>query len=1474
MEDGAPLRATVTGEPNRGETSVSAAPRVASKPPLAPKPQLSRPAVASELRQLASPDGNACVSSDSSSSNSSNNNNSSSRSSNSSRSSSSSSGGSHGDDGRGEPAGESAAAPVGRLSDDRPDIISTGHVTPCSCPAHDKRAPGELRMPEFVPHHGGPAQRSLSYSWPEGALTARSSLAMEEAASLCQARSRVRSLGPGMGCAGGGTGPRRARRLFFSHFHDGEGRGDLHLWELHLSHASATQRAVRAAEGADDDHNDDDDEHVDGDDGDDDDDDDDQEGSANVSDGFVEARQRADEASGEAASLEDASVAQGSGPHEETERVAPAPHSADETEAARPLDECASRSGREGADSEIATENTDSLAEQQAEEEEEDEEAAAARAPPTGGGQVAPQHSVVEASPLAKSQPSTASGQEDDHYCEVDFLVSLAAEESSDGLYSEIHGIKDWISSLSLSPERRGLLSRVKSLTGSSLFHRALADDSDTHSDTCSEGSFTGTPRSLSCGSRLVKERSCEQVARSRVGGGAPPPSAGSPRPWGGAPGGGGGQDPQHAPPRHGAAMSPLERRKRPEFSPPSPLAARGPRGGARAPPPWGSNPGASSVGDIPPPFELAPITKKPLAKSSPSILMTLEPQDNKHASKRASKKKSSLKRLLPFKISVRKKHAEQPKWPSEGAGLHARGAEADERRHKGPRASPGIQRVMALGARGSKEHGNNNSGGGGSSRHNYSGSSSSSRICRVESFESRPRPPHAPHPLTKPRSISFPNPSPCTEYENVPVANSDYENMTPPVRKSSKRFAAKASQPRGFFGDEAGARGSGGQSCRGVPRRDAEGRGSGERGSDTDGYVDMSNFPCLEARRAPSCSSSRSDATPGGRAGNYGADAPSEDDDDEDEEEEGGPGSRLHHHHHHHHPSAPRTAQTEEEKRSRAFEIAREIMRSEKSFVESIKLLHLEFRDAVAHAGHAQGWPVLEDRALGQILSYLPQLYALNRELLRDFVERVSRWEESPRIADVFVRKGPYLKLYSAYVREFDNNIAVLDESCRAVPAFAALVREFERRTCCGNLPLKHFLLKPVQRIPQYKWLLTDYLRHLSPESPDYADTQAAIAIISEVASHTNDCMRQGDNFQKLLQIQQSLQGSPEVVRPGRVFLKEGTLFKLCRKALQSRMFFLMNDALLYATAQPSGRVKLNSEICLGSLQASKPAVETLANELHFTTPEKTFILSASSPEERDAWLLIVSNAVEDFKRKRSTFRSVGQTAGEEGGEAREGKPGSPLGTQAPPWIPDARVPLCMICLSSFSLTWRRYHCRACGKIVCRACSAHKFPLKHLRDKPAKVCDPCYSSLHGASEIVSPSVPSPRPPERRHKDRPQHGPRKAAEPSAMSGPLERMRGGKKHWKCLWFVVRDRVLYTYRTSQDAAPCETLPLDELTVTVPVLPPAPHAAHPTFQLLQRGRAVFTFRAPDTDTAQRAAVETAGPRTWVEALQEEFL
>lgn len=42
----------------------------------------------------------------------------------------------------------------------------------------------------------------------------------------------------------------------------------------------------------------------------------------------------------------------------------------------------------------------------------------------------------------------------------------------------------------------------------------------------------------------------------------------------------------------------------------------------------------------------------------------------------------------------------------------------------------------------------------------------------------------------------------------------------------------------------------------------------------------------------------------------------------------------------------------------------------------------------------------------------------------------------------------------------------------------------------------------------------------------------------------------------------------------------------------------------------------------------------------------------------------------------------------------------GGTLGSKAPIWIPDVRVTMCMICACDFTLTWRRHHCRACGKV------------------------------------------------------------------------------------------------------------------------------------------------------------------------------
>ena len=67
-----------------------------------------------------------------------------------------------------------------------------------------------------------------------------------------------------------------------------------------------------------------------------------------------------------------------------------------------------------------------------------------------------------------------------------------------------------------------------------------------------------------------------------------------------------------------------------------------------------------------------------------------------------------------------------------------------------------------------------------------------------------------------------------------------------------------------------------------------------------------------------------------------------------------------------------------------------------------------------------------------------------------------------------------------------------------------------------------------------------------------------------------------------------------------------------------------------------------------------------------------------------------------------------------------------------APVFTPDDAATQCERCESSFVLFFNpRHHCRACGKLVCGACSASKAPLWRGVAAPVeRVCKPCFATL------------------------------------------------------------------------------------------------------------------------------------------------
>ncbi|MEM5342206.1 FYVE zinc finger domain-containing protein [Paraburkholderia azotifigens] len=69
--------------------------------------------------------------------------------------------------------------------------------------------------------------------------------------------------------------------------------------------------------------------------------------------------------------------------------------------------------------------------------------------------------------------------------------------------------------------------------------------------------------------------------------------------------------------------------------------------------------------------------------------------------------------------------------------------------------------------------------------------------------------------------------------------------------------------------------------------------------------------------------------------------------------------------------------------------------------------------------------------------------------------------------------------------------------------------------------------------------------------------------------------------------------------------------------------------------------------------------------------------------------------------------------------------------------WIDDSKATRCTSCKRAFSMTFRKHHCRNCGRIFCEQCSSSQAPVKNRLSrwggntagvKVARVCDECYS--------------------------------------------------------------------------------------------------------------------------------------------------
>uniref|UniRef100_A0A8C5GDV5 FERM, ARHGEF and pleckstrin domain-containing protein 2 n=1 Tax=Gouania willdenowi TaxID=441366 RepID=A0A8C5GDV5_GOUWI len=334
-----------------------------------------------------------------------------------------------------------------------------------------------------------------------------------------------------------------------------------------------------------------------------------------------------------------------------------------------------------------------------------------------------------------------------------------------------------------------------------------------------------------------------------------------------------------------------------------------------------------------------------------------------------------------------------------------------------------------------------------------------------------------------------------------------------------------------------------------------------------------------------------------------------------------------------------------------KAYFIAKEILTTERTYLKDLEVITVWFRSAVIKEN------AMPEGLMTLLFSNIDPIYEFHRGFLKELDQRLALWEgrsnahvkgDYQRIGDVMLKNMCALKEFTNYLQKHDEVLTELEKASKRLKKLETVYKEFELQKVC-YLPLNTFLLKPIQRLMHYKLILERLCKHYSPKHRDHQDCKEALKEVADIALQLQSSLIRLENFQKLTELQRDLIGIENLTAPGREFIREGCLYKLTKKGLQQRMFFLFSDLLLYTS---KGVTSTNQFKVHGQLPLHGMIVEESENEWSvphcFTiySAQRTIVVAASSKVEMGKWiedLNLAINMAKKCQEKSGIFLDTG---------------------------------------------------------------------------------------------------------------------------------------------------------------------------------------------------------------------------------------
>uniref|UniRef100_A0A1A8GQ38 Chromodomain helicase DNA binding protein 5 n=1 Tax=Nothobranchius korthausae TaxID=1143690 RepID=A0A1A8GQ38_9TELE len=265
-------------------------------------------------------------------------------------------------------------------------------------------------------------------------------------------------------------------------------------------------------------------------------------------------------------------------------------------------------------------------------------------------------------------------------------------------------------------------------------------------------------------------------------------------------------------------------------------------------------------------------------------------------------------------------------------------------------------------------------------------------------------------------------------------------------------------------------------------------------------------------------------------------------------------------------------------------------IIQSERSYLESLRRILQEYHRPLMEADPR----ILSPRKIRPIFYRVREITQCHSMFQIALTSRVAEWDSSEKIGDLFVAsfsKSMVLDIYSDYVNNFTNAMALIKKACMSKPAFLDFLKK-KQASSVDRITLYGLMVKPIQRFPQFILLLQDMLKNTPTGHVDRLPLQLALTELEMLAEKLNEQKRVADQIAETQQLARSV--SDRLL--SKQLNSEQRSLVLCETFIETvygergqvlkskeRKVFLFDDVLLCANINVKGPPDISSLVPVG---------------------------------------------------------------------------------------------------------------------------------------------------------------------------------------------------------------------------------------------------------------------------------------------------